>query len=57
MLSTAGDGNKLSPFIILKGEPGKKVETNLRNLLYVKNINIYIYYQNNALCNKFIFSE
>ena len=57
MLSTAGDGNKLSPFIILKGEPGKKVETNLRNISYVKNNNIYIYCKNIAWRNKFIFSQ
>ena len=57
MLSTAGDGNKLSPLIILKGELGKKVETNLRNLSYVKNNNIYIYGQNIAWCNKFILAN
>ena len=32
MLSAAGDGTKLAPLIIQKGEPGKTVETNLRKL-------------------------
>ena len=48
ILSVAGDGSKLQPLIILKGEPGKTVETKLRNLSCVKNNNMYIYCQNNC---------
>ena len=54
ILSAAGDGTKLTPLIIVKGEPGKTVETNLRKLTYVKNNNMFIYCQNNAWCSKFI---
>ena len=57
MLSAAVDCSKLQPLIILKGEPGKTVETKLRNLPYVKNNNMYIYCQKNSWCNKFIFGE
>lgn len=46
ILSAAGDGTKLTPLIIVKGEPGKTVETNLRKLTYVKNNNMFIYCQN-----------
>lgn len=57
MLRAAGDGTKLAPLIILKGEPGKTVETKLRNLSYVKNNNMYIYCKNISWCNKYIFWE
>lgn len=58
MLSAAaGDGTKLAPLVILKGKPGKTMETNLKNLSYVKNNNMFIYCQNNAWCNKLIFGN
>ena len=57
MLSEARDGSKITHLIIIKGEPGKAVETNLRNLSCVKNNNIFIYYRNNAWRTKFIFEE
>lgn len=57
LLSGAGDGTKLTPLIIVKGEKGKTVEQNLRNLPYAKNKNMLIYCNPNAWCDKFIFSE
>lgn len=57
ILSAAGDGTKLAPLVIVKGEPGKTVETNLRKLEYVRNNKLFIYYQNNAWCDNFIFKE
>lgn len=36
MLSEAGNSTKLAPLIIVKGEPGKTFEKNLRKLTYVK---------------------
>ena len=37
ILSVAGDDTKLSPLVILKGEPGKSVKNNSRKLSYVIN--------------------
>ena len=37
LLSVCGDGTKLEPLVILKGEPGKTIETNMRKLSFVKN--------------------
>ena len=42
LLSGAGDGTKLPPLIIVRGEKGKTVEQNLRNLPYAKNKNMLI---------------
>ena len=57
MLSSAGDGNKLAPLVIVKGEPGKTVESKLRKIEYVKNKQMFIYCQNNVRWDKFIFNE
>ena len=57
LLSGAGDDTKLTPLIIVKGEKGKTVEQNLRNLSYAKNKNMLIYYNQNAWWDKYIFSE
>ena len=48
ILSAAGDGTKLSPLVILKGDPGKSVENNSRKLPCVINKNMYIYIQAKA---------
>ena len=53
ILSEAGDGTKLSPLVIPKGEPGKSVENNQRKLPYVINKNMYIFYQAIAWCDIF----
>ena len=37
LLTVEGDGTKLSPMVILKGEPGKTIEKNMRNLSFTKN--------------------
>ena len=57
MLSTAGGDTKLAPLVIVKGEPGKTVESKLRKLEYVRNNSMFIYYKNNACFGKFIFKE
>ena len=57
MLSSAGDGNKLAPLVIVKGEPGKTVESKLRKIEYVRNKQMFIYCQNNVRWDKFIFNE
>ena len=57
MLSAAGDGTKLPPLVIVKGEPGKTVETKLRKLDYVRENKMFIFCQNNAWCDKYIFSQ
>jgi hypothetical protein len=31
MLISAGDGTKLVPLVIVKGEPGKKIESKLKS--------------------------
>lgn len=56
ILSVAGNCYKLSPLIIVKGEPGKTVETELRRLFCKKNI-IHIYCQKEAWCTTYIFKE
>ena len=57
MLSVAGGDTKLAPLVIVKGEPGKTVESKLRKLEYVRNNNMFIYCQNNAWFDKFIFKD
>ena len=37
ILTIAGDGTKLPPFVILKGKPGKIIENHVKNLEYVVN--------------------
>lgn len=46
---------KFASLVIQEGDPGKTVETNLGNLLYVKINNMFIYCQNNSWCNHFYF--
>ena len=40
LLIVCGDRTKLAPLIILKGEPRKTIEINIRKLSFVKNNNI-----------------
>ena len=54
-LSVVGDGTKLSPMIILKGEPGVTIEKNMNKLNFVKNKDMFIFCQKNALCEKVLF--
>ena len=57
ILSIVGDGTKLPPLIILKGEPGKYIETTLKKLDYVKNKNMFILCQPDGWCTTSIFQE
>ena len=57
MLSAAGDGAKLPPLVIVKAEPGKTVESKLRKLDFVRENKMFIFCQNNAWCDKYIFSQ
>ena len=57
MLIAARGDNKLAPLVIVKGERGKTVESKLRKLEYVRNNNMFIYWQNNAWFDKFIFKD
>ena len=57
MLIAARGDNKLAPLVIVKGEAGKTVESKLRKLEYVRNNNMFIYFQNNAWFDKFIFKD
>ena len=57
MLSAAGGDTKLTPLVIFKGEAGKTVESKLRKLEYVRNNKMFIYCQNNAWFDKFIFKD
>ena len=57
LLIVCGDRTKLAPLIILKGEPGKTIEINMRKLSFVKNNNMYIYCQKNSWCDNNLFIE
>ena len=43
ILAVAGDGEKLPPLIILKGESGKSIETKYKKIDFVKNGEVLIY--------------
>ena len=43
ILAVTGDGYKLSPLVIFKGEEGKSIEKNLRKLPFVNNDEMYIH--------------
>ena len=45
LLTVCVDWTILVPLIILKGEPGKTIEINMRKLSFVMNNNMYIYCQ------------
>jgi hypothetical protein len=42
LLTVCGDRKKLAPVMILKGEPGKIIETNMGKLSFTKNNNMCI---------------
>lgn len=48
ILSVVGNGYKLLPLLIIKGELGKSIEKELRSLPYVKDKKIVIYCQPDA---------
>ena len=49
MLIAAGDGTKLALLFIVKGEPGKKIESKLKKLEYFRNNKMFIYCKNKCL--------
>ena len=55
ILSITGDGYKLPPLIIMKGEKGKTIENSFKNLWYIKNKDIFIHCQSNGWCTSEIF--
>lgn len=57
ILSIAGNGYKLPPLVIVKGESGKSAENESRRPHNHKKDLIYIYCQTEAWCNTFIFKE
>ena len=50
ILTIAGDGTKLPPFVILKGKPGKIIENHVKNLEYFLNKKIFVCFQENRWC-------
>ena len=57
ILTIAANGNKLSPFIVFKGEKNKKLKSELMNLPDIKNKKIYATTQINAWVDEDIFKE
>ena len=43
--------------IILKGEPGEAIEKNMNKLNFVKNKNMFVFCQKNALCDNALFMQ
>ena len=46
LLTIAGEGTKLQPFLIFKGKPGKNTDKNLKNNLHVIKGDIILYAKN-----------
>lgn len=57
ILAVVGSGFKLPPLLILKGEPKKTIEKELRGLLYVREKSKFIYCQSDGWCTSYIFKE
>ena len=57
ILAVVSNGFKLPPFIIVKGEPGKTVEKDLRNLPYIRDKSLFLYCQNQGWCTTSLFKE
>ena len=55
ILTIAGDGSKLPPLVIVKGEEGKIIENKLRKLDYGKNKKLQVYCQKEGWCTNYIF--
>ena len=57
ILSVTGDGYKLPPFVIIKGEEGKTVEKKLNNLYYVKNGDVFVHCQKDGWYTSGLFCQ
>ena len=57
ILTVVAEGTKLPPIVIVKGEQGKIIENQLRNLNFVKNKQILIYCQRQGWSTNSIFNE
>ena len=55
ILSVTGDGYKLPPFVIIKGEEGKTIEKKLNELYYVKKHEIFVHCQKQGWCTTELF--
>ena len=55
-MAVTGDGYKLPPFVILKGEEGKSIEKNLLNLPFIQKGVMSVHYQKEGWCTSQIFS-
>lgn len=56
LLSITGNGDKLPPLIIVKGEEGKYIEKNLNTLYFVKNKSIFVRSQKSGWCTSELFA-
>lgn len=56
ILAVTGDGYKLSPLVIFKGEEGKSIEKNLPKLPFVHNSEMYVHCQKEGWCTSHIFT-
>ena len=57
ILAVVGNGLKLPSLLILKGEPWKTIEKELRGLPYVRDKSMFIYSQRDGWCTSYIFKE
>ena len=57
ILAVVGNGFKLSSLLILKDEPGKTIEKELRGLPYVRDKSMFIFCQSDGWCTSHIFKE
>ena len=57
ILAVVGNGLKLPSLLILKGEPWKTIEKELRGLPYVRDKSMFIYCQSDGWCTSYIFKE
>ena len=55
ILEFSGEGSKLPPLVIIKGEQGKTIEKNLNQIYYVKNKDIFVICQPQGWCISEIF--
>ena len=52
ILTIIGNGNKLPPLMIFKGEPNNKIIKEINNNIYVKTNKIFLKYNSNPWCTK-----
>ena len=55
-MAVTGDGYKLPPFVIMKGEEGKSIEKNLLSLPFIKKGVMYVHCQKEGWCTSQIFN-